>query len=749
MNKSFSIRYIMVALALLIILSSCGGNDEQPLYLSNHKETKTGVFIDGPVQGISYETNAFSGITDENGTFNYYEGEVIDFYVEGIKLGSATGKPVISPLDIVEGAENILDQEVLNICIFIQSLDEDSDPENGITISPVTRNRIKDLMFEEDLNIDFNQDTKDFYEDYDVNFLIGVLSAYGTIPGKTLLPENSAIQHFSQSLYGDFLSIEISPKMAHTSRGVDIQFKAEGIFEKKSLDITDQVTWSSSNISVVSFDDSEKKGLAKTFFMGTSQIKAELGGIYGTTEIEVRNSILLKIELTPTNQALPAINPHIPLGAIEEFTATGIYSDETSRDITSIVEWTSDSNDIVAVSNTQDSKGQVQTLSTGSAVINAEYNDIKGSIEVFVSSASLVSISVSPTNPSIPAGKTLEFKATGLYSDNTVQDVTSQVLWSSSDPFVAHVSNNQGLKGLATSLAKGIAMIGATYEDLSDYTLITVTSATLQSISIIPENHSISQGSKFQYKATGLYSDNTTQDITSQAIWSSTNDNIVILSNSANDKGLAIAALAGSATIKAKFGSIQGQANITVTQAVLQSIKLFTDNPFLPLGTSSQISATGIYSDNSAQDITNQIIWESSNPNIAQVSNSQGRKGFVTALSKGSTTIKAVFDDFTKSIELTITDSMLVRIEITPENYVLTPGKTFQFKASGIYSDNTDQDITKLVVWSSSSKSIATISNAFKSKGIVTTVSKGATTIKASMSEIKGSATLNVSGFKY
>ena len=61
MNKSLFLRNIMLVLSFIIILSSCGGNDEQPLYLSNHKEAKTGVFIDGPVGAKTFCTGLFLG----------------------------------------------------------------------------------------------------------------------------------------------------------------------------------------------------------------------------------------------------------------------------------------------------------------------------------------------------------------------------------------------------------------------------------------------------------------------------------------------------------------------------------------------------------------------------------------------------------------------------------------------------------------------------------------------------------------
>ncbi len=60
----------------------------------------------------------------------------------------------------------------------------------------------------------------------------------------------------------------------------------------------------------------------------------------------------------------------------------------------------------------------------------------------------LVSIQVTPSNPSITLGATAatqQFTATGTFSDNTTRDLTASASWSSSAPTVATVS-----AGLAT-----------------------------------------------------------------------------------------------------------------------------------------------------------------------------------------------------------------------------------------------------------------------------------------------------------
>jgi uncharacterized protein YjdB len=74
-----------------------------------------------------------------------------------------------------------------------------------------------------------------------------------------------------------------------------------------------------------------------------------------------------------------------------------------------------------------------------------------------------VSIAITPANGAIVAGFTEQLAAVATYSDNTTQDVTAQVTWSSSDATIATVANTQPGHGLLTAIAAGPATITARY----------------------------------------------------------------------------------------------------------------------------------------------------------------------------------------------------------------------------------------------------------------------------------------------
>ncbi len=89
--------------------------------------------------------------------------------------------------------------------------------------------------------------------------------------------------------------------------------------------------------------------------------------------------------------------------------------------------------------------------------------------------AALQSIAVSPTSPSIAVGATQQFTATGSYSDNSTQNLTASVSWTSSTPAIASISNSEGSNGLAAAVAAGQATITAASGGISGTATLIVT----------------------------------------------------------------------------------------------------------------------------------------------------------------------------------------------------------------------------------------------------------------------------------
>src|SRR5207248_1769831 len=130
-------------------------------------------------------------------------------------------------------------------------------------------------------------------------------------------------------------------------------------------------------------------------------------------------------------------------------------------------------------------------------------------------------------------------------------------------------------------------------------------SGALLSIAVTPANPSFALGTTQQLKATGTYSDGSTQDLTNTVTWDTTDHTIAMV----NAQGLATSVAAGSTTVTAASGSIRGTTTLTVTPATLVSIAVTPAIPSDPLGTTQQFTATGTFTDGSTQNITKTVQW--------------------------------------------------------------------------------------------------------------------------------------------
>ncbi len=74
-----------------------------------------------------------------------------------------------------------------------------------------------------------------------------------------------------------------------------------------------------------------------------------------------------------------------------------------------------------------------------------------------VTAATLTSLAITPATGTLPLGNRISLTATGIYSDNTHEDLTDQVTWTSSDPLVARFSTAAGSEGVVTGAGTGRA----------------------------------------------------------------------------------------------------------------------------------------------------------------------------------------------------------------------------------------------------------------------------------------------------
>ena len=153
-------------------------------------------------------------------------------------------------------------------------------------------------------------------------------------------------------------------------------------------------------------------------------------------------------------------------------TTVGHYSDDQSYFASAGV----DNPPLHALQNGISGFNGVFAYGTNSVFPNGGFNSSNYWVDVvFIPSATLTTIAITPTSPTIQVGSSEPFTATGTYSDNSTQNITTLVTWSSSSTVVASVSSS----GVASGIAGGTSTITATLGSVTNSTKLTVQPATL------------------------------------------------------------------------------------------------------------------------------------------------------------------------------------------------------------------------------------------------------------------------------
>jgi hypothetical protein len=167
-------------------LVACGGGSSS----SSNKgstNTLTGVFLDSPVINIGYRTESLVGVTNSLGEYDYIDGETVTFFIGGLELPPVTATGIVTPLDLA-GSDDTSDSTVVNIIRLLQSLDEDGNPDNGITITDAAKIVATQVDFE--LSID----------DFESSAAVTNLVANSGSTNIVLISKNDAIAHFEDTL---------------------------------------------------------------------------------------------------------------------------------------------------------------------------------------------------------------------------------------------------------------------------------------------------------------------------------------------------------------------------------------------------------------------------------------------------------------------------------------------------------------------------------------------------------------------
>jgi uncharacterized protein YjdB len=381
------------------------------------------------------------------------------------------------------------------------------------------------------------------------------------------------------------------------------------------VDVTYLVDWRSSDDTVAMVDS---WGRLTAVVAGTASITAVLGDVHsgsfsiavvarptlqriyvqnqscycGPVFFDAASGVLppcyLEAAARPGILPNPSCSPVVAVGTTLQLVAIGEYADGSSDDITKLVQW-----DVNPAEVGEIDTGLFTARAAGTAKITAMLDGISSDatdIRV-VTAPTLLSLSIYPGNWAYPAvaggpladassppcfdcgtavtllrGDELRFQATGHYDTNDWRDVTQQVSWRSNDTAVAPIAD-----GLMQAKQAGTAVIDATLDgvDSNPVSVRVVDQATLQSLSIYQEgtDRVVAKADQRYFRASGFYDIGISRDVTSEAIWRSSNDTV----GGFDTAGVFTGRAAGSVNI---WAEVNGQRSNTLSLEVFESTEL-------------------------------------------------------------------------------------------------------------------------------------------------------------------------------
>jgi hypothetical protein len=213
--------------------------------------------------------------------------------------------------------------------------------------------------------------------------------------------------------------------------------------------------------------------------------------------------------------------------------------------------------------------------------------------------------------------------------------------------------------------------------------------------------------------------------MTFDSAWSSSDPAVATVSNADSNKGFTQGLTVGTTTIQALFGTASDSTQLTITPAILTTLKVTPANTSI-VGFAKTVNfvANGTYSDGTTAVLTTQVAWASSIPGVATIATS----GVATTVAAGTTSISATLNGISDKTDLKV---LALVLNLTPASQTLTVGQTVQFNLVATSADNTTQNVNATSVWASNATNIATVINSGTNNGLATAVAIGSATISA------------------
>ncbi|WP_051318414.1 Ig-like domain-containing protein [Cohnella thermotolerans] len=477
------------------------------------------------------------------------------------------------------------------------------------------------------------------------------------------------------------------------------------------IDVTSEATWTSSNTSVATVDED---GLVSFVGVGTADITAAYLGASKSVTVVVRTPYEA-LRTTPDKTLKLSVQ-----GGKTEVKAYVLKDAATQETVTTAATWTS-SDLVVATVSVEGDKAYIVPKSAGTTTVKASYKGLTREIKVTVY-PTVTSIKLAKTSVDTYVDETGSFPAVSgeALSGDTV-DLSDSVTWSYADATNNDVVSIEdgGWKALKTGSVKLQATLANAVDANGNPLSVIFTVNVNKKVHLLiadTDSVSIITGQEVDYPTIhAVYEDGTEADLTNQISWESSSVNVFVNETTSKWKGLVAA--------KATMTGTYLNAKVKVQAVVEDEYIAYTIDPSsieLTLKKSKTIKVTGKTKNGKKVSLGSRIEWTSSDESLLTVNGAS-----VKAVAEGTGKLTATFQGKTLSVPFTV-KAKLTKLTASSSSLQLSPGTSATVKITALYENGKTVDVTSAAVWTASGTKVASVS-----KGVVTAIAKGSTTVKA------------------
>lgn len=513
-----------------------------------------------------------------------------------------------------------------------------------------------------------------------------------------------------------FTELQIQPKTTVLLVGGKLTITVWGLDANGlKVDVTQRATVSASDPKVATLQGRVLSALAP----GKTTVNAQLGELSASAVYTVEDAELASLEII-------AFQPSCSPAQSIRFDARGKLKDGSTRVLTDQVQWSVSQPAMMA----SWASGLALCLSGGALDVQATFGQLSAKLPFQVTGAHTTQYLLGPSGYMRPGWSDV-LQLTANYDDGSTVDYTSWATFESDQPNIAHLSSNFAYAG-----DNGKAQLTA---KLSETTVASATwnvsDAPAKTLQLTPAKLEIAYPAQAHVVATATFGDGSSANVTRFMQWA---DNQLVNVSVGEVTAFAV----GTGTITGSLDDVQASAQVTVTAG--KPDQLMIDGDFtLPPGVSYRVWATGIYDNIGSLDLSQGVTWQSSDPSVAAFPDP--KQPWIVGKKAGTVTITATLGALTSDPHtVTISEAQLSFIRFGNWITQLPLDQSSEISIIGTYDDFNEYDVTLNTTWQIANPAILRVEKNATGSTVVVPLSKGKTTITATVDGASVTGTIAV-----